>query len=310
MFIKLPGFSKFKINPEGILIRIKDGKKLNWHWSNGYKFVKIPDDYGNLVSVGQHRALCLAFKPLPNTSEKLDVNHINGIRDDNRLENLEWSTRSDNNKHAYLNNLALGVPSIVKDLETNKVYKFKTKRELADFLGVSRGFLSTKKLFKNRTFRFKNFYVEYLNESSLIRKHFIFPNGIIARNIYSNKLIKADNVTQLAALINVHSKVLTRYLYQRKFNYPLNGYDCRSCSEDIVWPTYTEEELNAFKGMMFIHCPIWVISEDGSKKLFGSISKASKYTRCDESQIRRCSKTNKQCSKGFRYKKLNRKVAD
>jgi len=66
--------------------------------NNGYVIVKLCDE-GVCKTFKVHRLVAEAF--MPNTSNKETINHINGIKDDNRLENLEWCTNDENIKHAY-----------------------------------------------------------------------------------------------------------------------------------------------------------------------------------------------------------------
>ena len=66
--------------------------------TTGYPFVNLHKDKKTFKK-HIHRLVAEAF--IPNPDNKSDVNHINGNRADNKVENLEWNTRSENIKHSY-----------------------------------------------------------------------------------------------------------------------------------------------------------------------------------------------------------------
>lgn len=93
-----------------------------------------------------HRLVALAFIPNPNS--KSDVNHINGVKYNNSIENLEWATKSENRQHAFDSGLQFGKKgedSVVSKLTEKEVREivdlYKTDlystEELADKFNIS-----------------------------------------------------------------------------------------------------------------------------------------------------------------------------
>lgn len=66
--------------------------------SRGYLIIGLSVSKGRCKHVLVHRIIASTWIGSP--AVKMEVNHKNGIKTDNRLENLEWASRIDNERHA------------------------------------------------------------------------------------------------------------------------------------------------------------------------------------------------------------------
>lgn len=76
--------------------RFAKGKRLSKIKSNGYWRANLSRD-GKVSPVGVHRLVAIAF--LRNPEAKPQVNHIDEIRTNNHIGNLEWATAKENVNH-------------------------------------------------------------------------------------------------------------------------------------------------------------------------------------------------------------------
>jgi len=102
----IPGYDKFyEASTDGHIRRIGKSQVLTPSTNNiGYHRVCMHVDNGKQINKYVSRLIAVTF--VPNPDNKSEVNHINGIKTDNRACNLEWSTRSENETHAYQTGLA------------------------------------------------------------------------------------------------------------------------------------------------------------------------------------------------------------
>lgn len=91
--------NNYLATPEGLIWSIKTKRFLKPSDNgNGYQHVVLRL-YNKSVDVYVHRFI--AENLIDNPDDLPEVNHINGLKWDNRVENLEWVSSSSNKKHAF-----------------------------------------------------------------------------------------------------------------------------------------------------------------------------------------------------------------
>jgi hypothetical protein len=110
---------------------------------HGYQYVTFSKE-GKSKKFKVHRLIAIHFIPNPNNHEL--INHINGIRDDNRIHNIEWCDHSHNMKHKFLigNDSNEGAQNAYskKVIQLSTGFIFDTIKEAAKAFGVHHQTLS------------------------------------------------------------------------------------------------------------------------------------------------------------------------
>lgn len=89
----------YKITEDGRVFSVRSNRFLSLNYKkNGYVYIEL-NVGGIAVTHRIHRLVAEAY--IDNPENKQYVHHINNIKSDNRVENLEWATASENTLQAY-----------------------------------------------------------------------------------------------------------------------------------------------------------------------------------------------------------------
>lgn len=158
----IPNYNGYQASNLG---RIRTNNKTTYtkmhgerHWKNRIlKFKKMNGTQKNKQGSGYRVSLwkngkckdflvsrLIATTFLENLIEtKMTVNHKNGDRLDNRVENLEWLSLKDNIKYGFENNQYQQTNIKIRNIKTNEIFKFRSLSSASAFLKRNTGYVSS-----------------------------------------------------------------------------------------------------------------------------------------------------------------------
>lgn len=211
IWLPLIGFSKYQITPKGIRNAITH-KMLVPFLVKGYPKVGLyTNDGNNKKQSFIHKLIALQYIFNPNPEYLVKVNHKNGIKDDFRIENLEWVTQQQNVQHAVdtgLRSKAIcnGRKIELLDEKHNVIVTFMTSGEAGNHVGCSdqqvRRYMIDEKL-KNNVAIINGYILRYKTDPDF--------DGEIWRNLntlYPN-INNKYKVSNYGRIKNLKNRVLT-----------------------------------------------------------------------------------------------------
>lgn len=142
----------YTITSNGEVFSDNSGKMKTRNKGNTqYQIINFMREDGSKKTFRLHRLVMMAFSPIDNM-EEMEINHKDGDKTNNSLENLEWCTSSENQKHAFKNDLQKarrGEESNFSKLtkeDIDKIFRMRsagmTQEKIANRIGCTRSNIS------------------------------------------------------------------------------------------------------------------------------------------------------------------------
>lgn len=197
------------LNKQGCLFNLLTDKEHPVRFSKKGYLVTSLGISPNYKTYQVHRLIALLFieKPsrhLDKTFNELQVNHIDGNKRNNSLDNLEWVTNEENMEHARkLELFSKSKPVLTRNINTNEINRYKSISECSRFFKIHNSKLFThlnsnsfgRIIKNNNVFKYDD-NTEWPKELSIenYNKNFTTTCDYVAKNILTNRIIIGNSI--------------------------------------------------------------------------------------------------------------------
>jgi hypothetical protein len=262
----IPGWSTYAISECQKIINHQTKEYKSWGivkpnakgWGGGYRYTRLLSDSGKSQCMLRHRLMLLAWRPHPESS-RLVVNHKNGTPGDDCLDNLEWCTRLENNRHAFNTGLCSNraKPVLVRDLKTDTITRYPSITHAAKAHGHTRGDTWQARLVSlTKRFRiFEDLLLIKFDDGSpwpeinddIIRSGLRgVPKGIRAKNVLTGESYLFATAIAAGNALGLNNTAIIAHINTKSIS-PMKGYCFRYVVDKDPMPEFDEWQLLIIK---------------------------------------------------------------
>ena len=302
-FVTIKGYENYSISNMGnvmsyigknprLLKPFVRGKKDKY--GNYYVSVRLLDKFGVPHDIGVHRLVAENF--IPNPDNKPQVNHKDGCKYNNNVENLEWVTQSENIKH-MLYDLRfvekLGYPIYQYDKTGNYLQKYKNARTAGSILNIDNSTIISCAHGHRKT---AGGYIWSFSKKDKVDAFTdTRPKSVVQIDKYGDIICEYDSIIEAANRLSIRQSAITGVcIYRRGYN-EVSGYIFRYKDDPFLnkMQQYQSVQISIFslKGVL--------------KKSNATLKEAVAFTGCPFYAIIKCLEGKRKMSKKYTFKLEN-----
>lgn len=286
IFVTIKGFDNYKISNMGNVMSYI-GKKphllkpftrgLIDKYGNYYVAVRLVNNSGQPKDVAVHRLVAEAF--IPNPQNKPQVNHKDGCKHNNVIENLEWVTQSENIVHMLhqLNFIEKWGKSVHQYNRSGKYIKsFRSTRDAGIKLKIDSSSIAECANGKRKTAG--GFIWSYIKHESVCQFIDNRPKKILQLNQYGDIVNYYDSIIEASEKLSISQAAIAGVCIKRRGYNEVKGYVFRYVGDSDL------EKIQKYKQSKITICSLRGVV----KKRKISLHDAVEFTKCPFYAIIRC----------------------